>query len=136
MTMHAQRAVGLCDGSATRELTSFDRQWVHAVAGIGNPQRFFTRLREAGMRLKEHVFPDHHAYGAADLEFGDGRPVIMTEKDAVKCRHLGLRNGWYVPVTIEMTAEFGARVLDLLGRAGMLPRGLLHDVTEGWNERG
>jgi tetraacyldisaccharide 4'-kinase len=91
---------------------------VHAVAGIGNPERFFVSLRQAGMLLEEHVFPDHHAYTAANLDFGDDRPVMMTEKDAVKCRNLALTNAWYVPVTIEMTAEFGARVLDLLAKGG------------------
>jgi len=70
------------------------------------------------MRLEEHVFPDHHAYVAADLDFGDNRPVVMTEKDAVKCRNLGLGNCWYIPVTIEMPEQYGARVLELIARRG------------------
>jgi tetraacyldisaccharide 4'-kinase len=114
MRMHAESAVSLERGIAPRELTAFKRQYVHAVAGIGNPGRFFACLRQAGMRLQEHVFPDHHAYEATDLDFGDDRPVVMTEKDAVKCRHFGLRNSWYIPVTIEMPAAFGARVHELL----------------------
>ena len=74
------------------------------------------------MRLEKHVFPDHHAYGALDLDFADDRPVIMTEKDAVKCRRLRLGNAWYVPVSVEMTMQFGARVLDLLASgAGAAP---------------
>lgn len=116
MTMRAERAISLDPGIGPRELASFDRQCVHAVAGIGNPGRFFARLRQAGLRLEEHVFPDHHVYVAKDLDFGDDRPVVMTEKDAVKCRNFGLKNSWYISVTIEMTAEFGARVLDLLAR--------------------
>jgi tetraacyldisaccharide 4'-kinase len=118
MTMHAESAIPLERGVVPRELAGFGRQTVHAVAGIGNPGRFFACLREAGMRLKEHVFPDHHAYVAADLDFGDDQPVVMTEKDAVKCRYFGLRNCWYIPVTIELPAEFGARVLELLARGG------------------
>ncbi len=118
MTMLAGRAISLDQGIGPRELASFDRESVHAVAGIGNPARFFSRLRQAGMRLEEHVFPDHHVYVAADLDFGDDRPVVMTEKDAVKCRNFALKNSWYIPVTIEMKAEFGARVLDLLARGG------------------
>jgi tetraacyldisaccharide 4'-kinase len=118
MAMRLERAISLESGIAPRELASFNRQCVHAVAGIGNPGRFFARLRQAGLRLEEHVFPDHHVYVEADLDFGDDRPVVMTEKDAVKCRNFGLRNGWYIPVTIEMTAEFGARMLDLLAREG------------------
>ena len=116
MTMRLERAISLERGIAPRELASFDRQSVHAVAGIGNPGRFFTCLRQAGMRLEEHVFSDHHVYVAADLDFGDNKPVVMTEKDAVKCRDFGLRNSWYIPVTIEMSAPFGDRVLDLLAK--------------------
>ena len=74
--------------------------------------------RQAGLRLDEHVFPDHHPFKSGDLEFGDDRPVIMTEKDAVKCRDFGLRNGWYAPVTIEMPREFATRVSTLLTDAG------------------
>jgi tetraacyldisaccharide 4'-kinase len=118
MTTHAARAISLYDSSVSRDLAGFGQESVHAVAGIGNPQRFFTRLKQAGMRLEEHVFPDHHAYVVTDLDFADERPVIMTEKDAVKCRCLGLKNGWYVPVTVEMTMGFGTRVLDLLARGG------------------
>jgi tetraacyldisaccharide 4'-kinase len=118
MTVRPECAVSLEPGIPPRELAGFRHQSVHAVAGIGNPVRFFASLREAGMRLEEHVFPDHHAYVAADLDYGDDRPVVMTEKDAVKCRNFGLRNCWYIPVTIEMSAEFGARVLELLARGG------------------
>jgi tetraacyldisaccharide 4'-kinase len=118
MTMRAESAICLERGIAPRELDAFDRQSVHAVAGIGNPERFFACLRQAGMRLQEHVFPDHHDYVAADLDFGDDRPIVMTEKDAVKCRNFGLRNSWYIPVTIEMSAAFGARVHELLTRSG------------------
>jgi len=118
MKMRAGRLINLDQKIESRELSSFARQTVHAVAGIGNPERFFARLRQAGMLLEEHVFPDHHAYTTSDLDFGDDRPVMMTEKDAVKCRNLALTNAWYVPVTIEMTAEFGARVLDLLAKDG------------------
>jgi tetraacyldisaccharide 4'-kinase len=61
---------------------------VHAVAGIGNPQRFFATLRELGCAPVEHAFADHHAFGAQDLRFAEPLPVAMTEKDAVKCAAL------------------------------------------------
>jgi tetraacyldisaccharide 4'-kinase len=128
MTMHGKMAINLDNAEDARGLASFGQQPVHAVAGIGNPQRFFRHLRRAGVRLKEHVFADHHTYVAADLTFADHRPVIMTEKDAVKCRNLGLRNGWYVPVTVEMATEFGARVLDLLRMPGTPRREAVRDV--------
>lgn len=65
---------------------------VHAVAGIGNPQRFFCTLRELGFDVTEHPLPDHHAFSVADLQFADQLPVVMTEKDAVKCADFAPEN--------------------------------------------
>jgi tetraacyldisaccharide 4'-kinase len=75
----------------TREATmaEFSGKRVHAVAGIGNPQRFFSLLARLGLEPISHAFPDHHAYSAADLEFADCDLVLMTEKDAVKCGRCG-----------------------------------------------
>ena len=75
---------------------------VHAVAGIGNPQRFFNTLRSLEFEIIEHEFPDHHAFTQADLEFGDQLPIIMTEKDAVKCKAFNLPNHWYLPVIAKL----------------------------------
>jgi len=76
---------------------------VHAVAGIGNPQRFFDQLAAFGIEVLPHAFPDHHPFTAAELSFGDGLPVLMTEKDAMRCgAHTGLTAG-FVPVS----AQFG-----------------------------
>jgi len=74
------RAVSLAELSGKR---------LHAVAGIGNPQRFFALLTRLGLDPICHAFPDHHAYAAADLEFPDCDLVLMTEKDAVKCSRSG-----------------------------------------------
>ncbi len=68
---------------------------VHAVAGIAFPQQFFEQLTKFGMKVIPHQFPDHHAYVAGDFEFGDDNPVIMTEKDAIKCRAFACDH-WYV----------------------------------------
>mgnify|MGYP000026468918 CR=1 FL=1 len=66
---------------------------VHAVSGIGNPQRFFSSVRALGLDIVEHVFADHHSFTVADLQFGDTLPIVMTAKDAVKCVDLhGLRD--------------------------------------------
>ncbi len=83
---------------------------VHAVAGIGNPQRFFDRLHEFGMTCVVHVFPDHHAYAPADLEFGDSDAVIMTEKDAVKCERYATENFWALRVDAETDPALGELV--------------------------
>lgn len=63
---------------------------VHAVAGIGNPARFFATLAAMGIAAEPHAFPDHHAFTAGDLAFADADLIVMTEKDAVKCGRLGV----------------------------------------------
>lgn len=87
---------------------------LHAVAGIGNPQRFFDMLATQGFDVLPHAFADHHAYGPADLAFGDGLPVVMTEKDAVKCAGFAADNWWYVPVQAVLPASFFDGVAQLL----------------------
>lgn len=74
---------------------------VHAVAGIGNPQRFFDQLRRQGFDPIEHPFPDHHRYRAEELQFGDGLPILMTAKDAVKLSGAALTGCWVLPVRAE-----------------------------------
>lgn len=118
MRLRVDRAVNLETGISPRSLADFGHGSVHAIAGIGNPGRFFTSLRQAGIHFEKHVFPDHHRYSAQELRFDDGRPLVMTEKDAVKCRNFALANSWYIPVTIEMSAGFGVRILELLAVRG------------------
>ena len=93
------------DERERRPLASFQGQRVHAVAGIGNPQRFFHELRAHGMELIEHAFPDHHPLSAAEVAFADALPVLMTEKDAVKCSTFANPRLWYVPVTAQLSAR-------------------------------
>jgi tetraacyldisaccharide 4'-kinase len=90
-------------GAASRSLESFRATRLHAVAGIGNPPRFFRELRSFGLEVIEHAFADHHPLVASDLDFGDDLPVLMTEKDAVKCRGFADARLWYVPVTAQLT---------------------------------
>jgi len=89
---------------------------VHAVAGIGNPQRFFAQLMAAGLVVIAHPFPDHHRYRPAELEFNDGLPLLMTEKDAVKCRMFGAANHWYLPVAASFVEAQGSALLTRLQR--------------------
>lgn len=90
------------------ELAAFEGQRVHAVAGIGNPRRFFDSLRVLGIDAVEHPFADHHAYVEADLAFGDDAPVLMTEKDAVKCRAFAPSHWWALPVAALLPQDFFA----------------------------
>ncbi|MFZ1798129.1 MAG: tetraacyldisaccharide 4'-kinase [Dokdonella sp.] len=89
-----------------RPLAQFAGQRVHAVAGIGNPGRFFDSLRRHGIEVIEHAFDDHHALSAADLDFRDGLPILMTEKDAVKCASFADSHHWQVPVSAELPDAF------------------------------
>jgi tetraacyldisaccharide 4'-kinase len=98
MGMAGNTACRVDSGAPQRPLESFAGQRVHAVAGIGNPPRFFRDLRERGIEVLEHPFADHHPFTAQDVEFGDPLPVLMTEKDAVKCREFTNRRLWYVPI--------------------------------------
>jgi tetraacyldisaccharide 4'-kinase len=94
------------DGAeASRALSAFRDRPVHAVAGIGHPARFFRELRAQGLEVIEHAFPDHHAFAGADLAFGDALPVLMTEKDAVKCAAFADARLWYVPVTARFSEQ-------------------------------
>jgi len=97
------------------ELDTFSQKTVHAVTGIGNPQRFFDALeKQGGLQLKTHSFPDHHDFIEVDLQFGDDLPVIMTEKDAVKCQKFSKTNFWSLPVTAELDKTFKEALLSLL----------------------
>ncbi len=87
---------------------------VHGVAGIGHPDRFFEALQAYGISVRPHPFADHHAYRSEDLTFGDKLPVLMTEKDAVKCARLGLAGLWMVPVDAVFEAAARDRLLQLL----------------------
>lgn len=104
----------LCDESMTRQSMDFQGQVIHAVAGIGHPARFFDHLKSLGMTIIEHAFPDHHPFVAQDIQFSDNAPVIMTEKDAVKCRRFAGAQHWYLPVDAELDEGFGKRLLNLL----------------------
>lgn len=99
-------ALALAEPARMQPLASFVGQRVHAVAGIGHPPRFFRALRDVGLDVIEHPFPDHHRYTADDLAFGDGLPVLMTEKDTVKCRGFAAANWWSVPVSAELPPAF------------------------------
>jgi tetraacyldisaccharide 4'-kinase len=91
---------------------------LHAVAGIGNPERFFAALSRMELSFSAHAFPDHHAFGPADLEFADCDIVLMTEKDAVKCRRFGRRDLVAVRVEAEVEPALVELILERIrGRA-------------------
>lgn len=83
-------------------------QQLHAVAGIGNPQRFFKTVENLGWNPIPHEFKDHAVYDKTLLNFQDSLPVIMTEKDAVKCQEFAKPNWWYLKVNSQPSAGFVA----------------------------
>ena len=97
----------MTDANDRRPASAFAGQRVHAVAGIGEPNRFFLQLGKLGIKVMPHPFPDHHAFAPAELDFGDEAPVLMTEKDAVKLRRAARPNWWVLPVTAALDATFG-----------------------------
>jgi tetraacyldisaccharide 4'-kinase len=106
MRLSGDAAVGLRDPSLRCALDAFAGRAVHAVAAIGHPQRFFASLRAHGIDPLEHPFADHHPFVPDDLAFGDGLPVLMTDKDAVKCAAFGQPDWWSVPVAAVLPESF------------------------------
>ena len=98
----------------SRPLLDFTDRQVHAVAGIGHPERFYTLLRNNGLKVIEHRFADHHEFDRKDLEFSDDLPVIMTEKDAVKCQRFVGDGYWYLEVSAQPDARCVQGFFDLL----------------------
>lgn len=78
---------------------------IHAVAGIGHPQRFFNTLENLGLKIRAHPFPDHYFFQKSDLDFGQNTIVVMTEKDAIKCHTLIDERHWCLPVHAKLSPE-------------------------------
>ncbi|MGH8453800.1 MAG: tetraacyldisaccharide 4'-kinase [Nevskiales bacterium] len=102
------------DGAESLPATAFAGRSVHALAGIGHPERFFDGLRAAGLRVLPHSFPDHYRFKTEDITFPDNIDVVMTEKDAVKCRGFAGPRHWYLAVQARLGPEAGPRLDELL----------------------
>ncbi len=112
-------AVSLVDADLRRPLDSFGGAPVHAVCAIGHPERFFRTLEANGLTIVRHPFPDHHPFRESEIRFPDGAPVLMTEKDAVKCERFADERHWYVPVEAVLSDELEARLPALLRARGV-----------------
>jgi tetraacyldisaccharide 4'-kinase len=84
---------------------------IHAIAGIGNPERFFSLLRNLGLSIWPHSFSDHHQYTEKELDFNIEHKIIMTEKDAVKCKRFADYHYWCLPVSAELDPQLGEAIL-------------------------
>lgn len=95
-------------------LKEFSQKQVHAVAGIGNNERFFKTLENLGISIKRHAFEDHHEFKREDLNFDDDLPVLMTEKDAVKCRKFESEDYWFLKISAQLPDAFFHKLDHLL----------------------
>ncbi len=84
----------------------------HAVAGLGNPNRFFDLLMRLGFETDNHPFPDHHKFLKRDINFLDHLPIIMTEKDASKCKHFKNSKIWYLSIDAQIEDDFFNNILN------------------------
>ena len=114
MTLICDQAVSLQDPLAVCRLADFAGKEVLAVAGIGNPARFFRMLTGEGIRVTPRPYPDHYAFTADDARAWSGAPVLMTEKDAVKCERFADGDHWFVTARAEPEARFVRRFERLL----------------------
>ena len=87
---------------------------MHAVAGIGNPQRFFTTLDTLNMDYEKHIFSDHHAFVMSDLDVlnNASEQLVMTEKDWVKCGGFATESMWYLEVDAQLDAQLENKLLN------------------------
>ncbi|MCK7544196.1 tetraacyldisaccharide 4'-kinase [Marinobacter bryozoorum] len=129
---HPQRYAMTLQPAGVRHLLSgestFAEAWLRgrncvALAGIGNPGRFFDQLRHLGAEVVGRAFPDHHRYTGQDIATGDERPVLMTAKDAVKIRPFAHERCWVLDVTPELPESFGSAV-NLALNSKLAARGL------------
>ncbi len=116
MKLDGDRAVAVLDGRS-RLLSEFTGSAVHAIAGIGNPERFFNMLRAHGVQVLGRALDDHAVLTAEMIRFGDAQPVLMTEKDAVKCAGLADERHYYVPVAAQFAPADAASLLATVERA-------------------
>jgi tetraacyldisaccharide 4'-kinase len=120
MKLVGDRAINNLNPSLNVPLSQLAGSICHGVAGIGNPGRFFDHLVSQGLGAKVHRFPDHHRFVETDLCFNDEAPVLMTEKDAVKCFRFARDHHWHVPVEAQLDCGFGTQLLKIL-------KGRLHE---------
>lgn len=112
MQLQGVHFYNLLNPEITATAADFQGQSVHAIAGIGHPERFFRHLNTLGLTLQAHSYPDHHAYSAADLAFDDANALLMTEKDAVKCIEFADEKCWVLRVDAQLDSALTQLILD------------------------
>ena len=116
MWLEAKKPVALKEGLHSK--FDFDRSTC-ALAGIGNPDRFFSTCEEMGLNISKHPFSDHHEFSKEDIDFENSQ-VLMTEKDAVKCRKFADHRHWFLPVDAKLSPDLAEQIVTLLTQRSKL----------------
>ena len=114
--VYGAQAFSVRNSCESRPLSAFTGKNVEALAGIGNPERFFSMLESIGVKISRHAFPDHHPFTPGDLEPFRGQTVLMTEKDAVKCEAFAGEDVWFVPAEAMFNENFTQQLALLIDR--------------------
>jgi tetraacyldisaccharide 4'-kinase len=112
MQLDGSQFYNLLNPSMTVSASAFAGQRLHAIAGIGHPERFFNHLKHLGLTPQTHAFPDHHQYGAADLAYDDADALLMTEKDAVKCAAFATEQCWVLRVDAQINPALAQLIIE------------------------
>ncbi len=120
MRLEPGPAVNLADPGLVRPLGAFRGEAVHAVCAIGHQERFFRTLESHGLTIVRHPFPDHHPFREEEVRFSDDTPVLMTEKDAVKCERFADARHWCVPVDAVLSNALQDRLLAIVHGLGVV----------------
>lgn len=116
MHLGGSEFLNLVDPSKRMPAGRFGNMKLHAVAGIGDPERFFSHLRSLGLSFTPHAFPDHHMFTASDFEFADADAVVMTEKDAIKCSCFAREIWWALPVDAQIDSALADLVIQKINQ--------------------
>lgn len=111
MQLEGVHFYNLLNPEITATAADFHGQSVHAIAGIGHPERFFRHLHKLGLSVQTHPYPDHHHYSAADLAFEGSNALLMTEKDAVKCSAFADEKCWVLRVDAQLDSALTQLIL-------------------------
>jgi tetraacyldisaccharide 4'-kinase len=111
MQLEGTSFYNLLNPDSTNTARDFAGQRLHAIAGIGHPQRFFAHLQRLGLPCITHAFPDHHRYTATDIAFDDADAVLMTEKDAVKCAAFATEQCWVLRVDAQVSPALAQLII-------------------------
>jgi tetraacyldisaccharide 4'-kinase len=114
MQLESGNFYNLMDSAMKCGPQAFANQQVLAIAGIGNPERFFQQLQHMGLFFQSKAYPDHHAFQQQHFESVTADIVLMTEKDAVKCQAFAQPSFWVLPVNAAIKSDLMAIILNKL----------------------